>query len=721
MTAYPETPADSGVEEVAGHRVADPYRWLEDTTDPEVQAWIDAQNRVAHGWLAAAPGREAFADRLRELTDRPRAGVPWRRGDRWFQLRNAGLEDQPVLWVADAPDGTGRVLLDPVAEGGETTALTGAAATRDGALLAYALSEQGSDWQVWRIRDVAAGTDLDDRVEWSKFSPAAWLPDASGFFYGAFDPPAEGEAYLAATRGQRLALHHLGEPQRDDQVVLTPEEPDWVLGPKVSHDGRWLLVTLSRGTDPRTRVWVAELAAGEFEPRPLVDAFDAAYDVLDVVDDELYLLTDAGAARGRIVAVDLTGDGPADGEAARWREVVPEHVTDTLDHAVLAGEHVLTQWLADASSRLRRHRRDGTPDGEVALPGLGSVEAISGEPDDAVVHVSFASFARPASIWRHDLDTGATVEVGIPGAGPLPFDPERFVIERRAATSADGTRVPFFLVHREDLAAGGGGHPTLLWGYGGFRIPVTPMFRTHWLAWLERGGVLAVPNLRGGGEFGAAWHDDGRLANKQHVFDDAIAVAEDLVSSGWTRPERLAIKGRSNGGLLAGACLVQRPDLFGAAIVEVGVLDMLRFHHSTIGWAWKSDYGDPEDPDDVATLLAYSPVHNVRPGAAYPATLVTTGDHDDRVVPGHSFKFAAALQAAQAGEAPILLRVDRSGGHGAGKPTSMVIRERADVLAFLARVLGLPDPDEAGAATGGEGEATGGEGEATAVEPGSGT
>ncbi|QBI18636.1 S9 family peptidase [Egibacter rhizosphaerae] len=697
MISYPDTRADDHVEDHHGRKVPDPYHWLEDTTDPRVHAWIDAQNAVTEEWLADAEEREAFRARLRELTDRPRAGAPWCRGERWFQLRNAGLDDQPTLWVADAPDATGAVLLEPTAEGDETTALTGAAVTRDGALLAYALSGEGSDWQTWRVRDVASGRDHDDVVEWSKFSPAAWLPDGSGFFYGAFDPPAADGAYLAATRGQWLALHRLGTPQADDEVVFVPEDPDWVLSPMVSDDGRWLVVTLSRGTDPHSRVWVADLAAGESEPRPLLDAADASYEPLDVVGGELYVQTDAGAPRERIVAIDLARSRVADDDASRWREVVAEDPTDTLDHAVIAGDRVLTLWLADASSRLRRDRLDGEPDGEVALPGLGTVESLAGRPGDPLVHLTFASFTRPSSIWRHHLETGETTEVGVPRAGPLPFDPERFVTDRLVAESADGTRVPFFLVRRRDLepAPDGGPHPTLLWGYGGFRIPVTPMFRTHWLAWVERGGVLAVPNLRGGGEFGAAWHADGRLERKQHVFDDAIGVAQQLVEQGWTHPERIAIKGRSNGGLLAGACLTQRPDLFGAAVVEVGVLDMLRFHHSTIGWAWKSDYGDPEDPADVDTLLAYSPLHNVADGTAYPATLVTTGDHDDRVVPGHSFKFAATLQAAQSDpSSPVLLRVDRSGGHGAGKPTAMAIDERADVLAFLARTLGLPADSE---------------------------
>ena len=664
------------VDTLHGVAVADPHRWLEDATDDRVQTWIDEQSAATERWLADAGQRDEIRSRLAELWDYPRAGVPWRRGESWFQLRNSGLQDQDVLWVADAPDARGRVLLDPNTLSTEgTTALTGASVSVDGALIAYAVSERGSDWRTWRVRDVSSGEDLGDQVEWSKFSPSAWHPDGSGFYYGSFAPPDARTAYQEATRGQWLAFHRLGDRQAHDEVVAhLADEPEWIYTPEVTDDGRWLVVTLQRGTDPRSRVWVADLSR-DGALRPLLDAYDAAYELVGATGDDLLFVTDRDAPRGRVVAVDAAGGGAI-------RELVAEEEA-TLQGAQIVGHRLLTLWLRDAVSQLRRHELDGTADGEVALPGIGSVESLAGRHDDAAAFFAFASFDAPPAIYRHWVASGRTELVRAP---QVALGPEEIVTEQVFATSADGTRVPLFLVHREDVRAGEG-HPTVLWGYGGFDIPVTPMFRVPWHVWVERGGVLAVANLRGGGEYGKEWHEAGRLRNKQRVFDDALGCGQWLLDHGWAAPDALAIQGASNGGLLAGACLTQRPDLFAAAVVEVGVLDMLRFHLSTIGWAWKSDYGDPDDPDDFATLHAYSPLHNVKAGTAYPATLVTTGDHDDRVVPFHSFKFAAALQAAQAGPAPILLRVDRSGGHGAGKPTAKVIDERADVLTFLTRVL----------------------------------
>jgi prolyl oligopeptidase len=677
---YPDTPATDFVERLHGQDIADPYRWLEDTGDPQVQQWIDAQNAATHAWLADASERSAIRERLRDLWDFPRRGVPSRYGKHWFQLRNTGLQDQDVLWVADAPDAEGRVLIDPnglSADG--TTALSATAVSHDGTLLAYAVSDQGSDWRRWLVRDVATGQDLPDRLQWSKFSLSAWHPDGSGFWYGAYDPPASDAAYQEATRGQRLAFHRLGTRQEDDEVTCEiPGETDWIFDPEVTEDGRWLVVTVSRGTDPRSRVWVADLT-GDGKIRPLLDAFDAAYTLAGNDGSTLFFLTDRDAPRGRVVAVD--GVEPVD-EAA-LDEVVPER-PETLQSADVVGGRLLTLWLSDAVSKLRRSELDGSDEVDIALPDLGTVGAMSGRHDDDVFHFSFSSFTDPPGIYRHDLGADSTTLVS-----PSAFagDTGGLVTEQVFVASADGTRIPMFLVRRADVEAGMP-RPTLLTGYGGFNIPVTPTFSLQRYVWVERGGVLAVANLRGGGEYGQEWHDGGRLDNKQNVFDDAIACGEWLVEHGWTTPDRLAVQGGSNGGLLVGACLTQRPDLFGAAVAEVGVLDMLRFHLSTIGWAWKSDYGDPDDPDAFATLLSYSPYHRIEPGTAYPPTLVTTGDHDDRVVPSHSFKFAARLQAAQAGTAPVLLRVDRSGGHGGGKPTAKIIDERADVLGFLDRVLG---------------------------------
>lgn len=690
---YPVTRTTDQVDDYHGTVVADPYRWLEDTDDPAVSAWIAEQNAVTRDWLARVPAREQVRARLGELWDHPRRGAPWRRGDRWFQMRNTGLQNQDVLWTMDAPPtpdadfDAGRVLLDPneLSPDG-TVALTGAAFTDDGALLAYATSEAGSDWMTWRVRDVGTGRDRGDVVRWSKFSGAAWLPDGSGFFYARYDEPRPGEAHEGRNTHQQLFLHRLGTDQSDDVMVYArPDQPEWGFSPTVTEDGRYLVLHVWHGTDRRNRVFYADLeGAGRGGPaqgdvRELLAEGDAGYDFVGNEGPVFFFVTDLDAPRGRIVAVDVRR--PARGD---WREIVAEG-DDTLEHARIVGGRLLAVFLHHARHRLHRYELDGADAGAVDLPGVGSIGALTGRRADAAAYVTLTAFTHPPAVHRVDVATGATAPAVAPG---LDVDPERFVTEQAFVTSRDGTRVPVFCVHRRDVTPGNGPHPTVLWGYGGFNIPVTPMFRVAWLVWLEAGGVLAVANLRGGGEYGQSWHDAGRLANKQNVFDDAIAAAEWLTGAGWTSPERLAIQGGSNGGLLVGACLTQRPELFGAAVSEVGVLDMLRFHVFTIGWAWASDYGSAEDPDQFKTLLAYSPLHNVREGVAYPPTLIVTGDHDDRVVPGHSLKFAAALQANQAGDAPILLRVETDTGHGAGKPTAKVIEERADVLAFLRQALG---------------------------------
>jgi prolyl oligopeptidase len=684
---YPEVPTVDVVDDHHGEQVPDPYRWLEDVDSEASLAFIEQQNALTRSWLGGVPARAEIAARLTELWDHPRASVPTHRGERWFSLRNTGLQNQDVLWVMDAPDVVGRVLLDPntMSEDG-TVSLSAAAVSRDGRHLAYATSAAGSDWMTWRVRDIDSGDDLDDVLEWSKFAGAAWLPDSPGFLYARFDEPAEGEAYEQANRDQRLWFHRLGTSQDDDVLVYArPDQPEWMFSPSVTDDGRYLVLHVSHGTDPRNRVFYADLDQAarvqDLDVVELLADFDAAYSLVGNVDSTFYFLTDADAPRSRLVAIDLHTP-----ERDRWLDVVPE-TDDTLERAALVGGRFIAGYLHHARSVLRRFTLEGEPDGEVALPGIGAVEAMAGREDDPDLYFSFTSFTQPASVHRLEVEANRGTIVREAG---VDIDQDAYTTEQVFVTSADGTQVPVFLVHRSDVEPTGD-VPTLLWGYGGFHISVTPMFRVAWQVWVERGGLLAIPNLRGGGEYGQAWHDAGRLEHKQRVFDDAIATAEHLVDAGWTKPERLAISGGSNGGLLAGACLTQRPDLFGAAVPEVGVLDMLRFHLFTIGWAWISDYGSADDPEQYRWLRAYSPLHNLDPGTRYPATLVTTGDHDDRVVPGHSFKFAAALQAAQqasGGQAPILLRVQTQAGHGAGKPTRVLIEERADVLAFLTRALG---------------------------------
>ncbi len=673
--AYPAPPTLDQVDDYHGTLVPDPYRPLEDSDAPATRAWIAAENELTAALLERHAGRPALRARLAELWNHPRDGAPWRRGDWWFQLRNTGLQDQDVLWVSRSPDERGRVLFDANELSGEgTTHLASIAVSESGELVALGLSHAGSDWRRWRVRRVATGEELPDRIEWSKFSSAAWTHDDAGFFYGCYPEPPAGAAYDAPNLHMEIRYHLLGtDSARDALVFATPEEPEWNFEPRVSDDGRHLLITIFRGTDPESRISVADLADGVENAvvRPLLDAADARYEEIATGDGTMLLLTDRDAPLGRIVAVDLD-------DATSIRDVVPE-AGDAIEAAHVVGGRLALAYLHDAHARLAVFELDGRHVFDVALPGVGSIVEMAGRRTDDELFLTFATFVSPSSVLGVRMSDGRVRAVA---REALAWDPDAFVTEQVFVTSADGTRIPLFLSRRRDTEPTGD-VPTLIHGYGGFSIAQTPVFKPEWLAWMERGGLLALAGLRGGGEYGKAWHDGGRLANKQNVFDDYAACLRWLAASGWTRPERIAISGRSNGGLLVGATITQHPELFGAALAEVGVMDMLRFHRFTIGWGWTSDFGSPDEPDDFATLLAYSPLHNIRPGVAYPATLVTTGDHDDRVVPGHSLKFAAALQAAQAGDAPVVIRIDTDAGHGVGKPVHKLIDERTDVLAFL--------------------------------------
>jgi prolyl oligopeptidase len=676
---YPDAPTSDQVDDFHGERIADPHRPLEDADSPATRAWIEAQNALTAAVLAEATTRDAIRHRLAQVWDHPRAGAPWRRGDHWFQLRNTGLQDQDVLWVAGAPDAAGRVLIDPNEMSGDgTTALSAIEVSEDGELVAYATSDAGSDWRTWHVRRTATGEDLPDRIGWSKFASAAWIPDGSGFVYGRYPQPSADAAYDAPNRDMELRFHRLGaDPERDGMLLATPDQPEWGFEPHVTADGRWLVVNVWRGTDPDNRVFVADLAAGieAASFQRLIPEADASYLLIEGLGSTLYLLTDRDAPRGRVVAMDAARPGPP-------REIVAEGA-DAIVQVRLVGGRLAVVTLHDAHHRLTIFETDGRRVAEVALPGIGSIESLAGRHDDPVLYLTFVTFAAPAMVLAVDMADGAVRRVG---QRRLVWNPDDYVTEQDFVTSADGTAVPLFLTRRRDVAPSGR-VPTLLYGYGGFGVSIGPMFRPEWLTWMERGGLLAVAALRGGGEYGRAWHDAGRLANKQNVFDDFAACARWLAASGWTDAASLGISGRSNGGLLVGATITQHPELVGAAIAEVGVMDMLRFHRFTIGWGWTSDYGSADDPEQYRWLRAYSPLHNIRAGVAYPPTLVTTGDHDDRVVPGHSFKFAAALQASTGGDAPIVIRIDTDAGHGVGKPVSKLVDERADVLAFLDRSL----------------------------------
>lgn len=685
---YPESRRGEQIDDYHGTPVADPYRWLEDTDSDETRAWITAQNEVTQRFLAGIPQRAKIRQRLTDLWNYPRFGVIYERGGRYFQTRNSGLQNQDVLVVMDEPDGEARLLLDPntLADDG-TVALTGWSVSPDGRLLAYATSASGSDWMTWQVRDVASGEDLPDKIEWSKFSGAEWLPDSSGFFYSRYDAPAPGAAYQSVNRNQKLYLHRIGQPQSADLLVYArPDKPEWGFNPVVSDDAAYLIIRVWEGTDSRNRVLFTPLAQalrGEMDVTALIPEMEAQYHFVGNDDTLFYFHSDKNASLGQLLGLDISR---ADG--AEPRTIIPER-DDTLAEVRRVDDSFFALYMHDAHHQLLRFDQHGTLTGEIPLPTLGSVllgtppRRFAGQRRGNEIFYSFSSFAWPTSIYRYDPAGEAGQLLYEP---QIDFDFDGYTTSQGAATSADGTRVPYFLVQAKDT---GGPRPTLLYGYGGFDISLTPGFAIGRLAWLEMGGALVVANLRGGGEYGSDWHKAGMLDNKQRVFDDFIAVAEELVASGVTSREKLAIQGGSNGGLLVGAVMTQRPELFGAALPGVGVMDMLRFHKFTIGWAWVAEYGSSDDPDQFQTLYAYSPLHNLRAGRCYPPTLVTTADHDDRVVPGHSFKFAAALQAAQSCDNPTLIRIQQKAGHGLGKPTAVVIEEMADVWAFLVRALGM--------------------------------
>jgi prolyl oligopeptidase len=675
-SSYPRARQVTQVDDYHGTRVADPYRWLEDPDSPQTQAWIEAENRITFAQLASIPQRPALRTRLTVLWDYERFDVPWKRGGRYFMFRNDGLQNQDVLYVMGDLESTPQVLIDPNTFSTDgTVALTGVVVSEDGRFAAYGISSGGSDWQEWKVRDIEGLRDLDDQLKWIKFSSVAWTHDGRGFFYSRYDEPQEGQQLQAQNYYQKLYYHRLGTAQAQDELIYQrPDQKEWSFAGEVTEDGRLLIISVWKGTQPENLVFYKDLAAGG-PITELVGEFKAMYGFIGNDGLRMWFHTDDQAPRRRVVAIDAA-------DPAKPTEIIAEH-SDTLESVSLVGGRLIGSYLQDARSAVRVFNLDGSPVRDVDLPGIGRASGFGGRRDDSETFYSFTSFSTPTAIFRYDVATGRSTLLRRP---EVRFSPDDYVTEQVFYDSLDGTRIPMFITFRKDLARGVP-HPTLLYGYGGFNIAMMPRFSVANLVWMEMGGIYAVANLRGGGEYGKAWHDAGRLQNKQNVFDDFIAAAQWLIDQGYTTRRQLAITGRSNGGLLVGACMTQQPDLFAAAIPGVGVLDMLRFHKFTIGWAWTSDYGSPDDPEDFRTLYAYSPLHNIRPGTHYPATLIVTGDHDDRVVPAHSFKFAAALQAAQSGPAPILIRIETRAGHGAGKPTTMQIDESTDILAFLVRQL----------------------------------
>lgn len=685
---YPFSQPLDQVDDYHGVPVPDPYRWLEDLNSKATKDWIEAQNRVTFGYLQEIPARERLKKRLTQLWDYEKYGVPFKRGHRYFYFKNDGLQNQNVLYTLTHLEAEPQVLLDPnqFSEDG-TVALSGLAISEDGALLAYGLSRSGSDWQEWYVRDVGTASDRPDHLQWIKFSGAAWTRDSQGFFYSRYDAPNEQTKYEDINYFQKLYYHRVGTPQSDDLLIYErPDQKEWGFDGSVTEDGRYLIVTVWQGTDPKHLVFYKDLEASDAGVVELINQFEADYRFIGNDGARFWFRTDLDAPRGRVIAIDLHRP-----EREHWQEVIPE-AAETLEDAGLLNNQFVVDYLQDAHTQIKVFDLDGAFVQEIELPGLGSAGGFDGKRFDTETFYSFTSFTTPTTIYRYDFQTQTSTLFRQPQVN---FNPEDYETHQVFYASKDGTRMPMFITHRRGLELNGQ-NPTYLYGYGGFGISLTPSFSVSNLVWMELGGVFAVANLRGGGEYGEDWHQAGTQLNKQNVFDDFIAAAEWLIAHQYTCPQKLAIGGGSNGGLLVGACMTQRPDLFAAALPAVGVMDMLRFHQFTIGWAWVSDYGSSEDPEMFKALYAYSPLHNLKPGTAYPATLITTADHDDRVVPAHSFKFAAALQAAHGGEAPVLIRIETKAGHGAGKPTAKIIEEASDRWAFLVRVLDIPVPDTFG-------------------------
>jgi prolyl oligopeptidase len=747
---YPKTPTVNTTDNYHGSVVADPYRWLEDDNASETKQWVEDQNKVTFAYLDTIPQREKIRSRLTQLWNYEKYGMPSKDGGKYFFFYNTGLQPQSVLFVTSSLDDKGRVLIDPnalTADG--TAALAGMDVTEDGAKIAYGVADAGSDWNTWRVRDVATGKDLEDEIKWVKFSGASWTKDGKGFFYSRFDAPEEGKALTGSNFYQKLYHHTVGQDQSKDVLVYDrPDQRDWGFSAGVTDDGQYLVINVSEGTDRRNRLFYRDLksnplngevaadgvkgieqaikAGVEFIARleatgaaaeslegarkavaalreqradvvassrntsravvELLNDFDASYNFVDNDGPVFLFHTDLDAPRGRVIAIDTNNP-----ERKNWKEIVPQSDA-TLTGVSVVGGHIITNYLRDAASEVKVYDLAGKFVRNVDLPGIGSAGGFGGKRDDPETFYSFTGYTAPPTIYRYDVASGKS---SVFKQAKVDFDPSQYETKQVFYKSKDGTRVPMFISHRKGLELNGA-NPTLLYGYGGFNISITPTFSVSNLVWMEMGGVYAVANLRGGGEYGEEWHQAGTKLKKQNVFDDFIGAAEWLISSKYTQPSKLAIMGGSNGGLLVGACMTQRPELFGAAIPAVGVLDMLRFHKFTIGHAWRSDYGSSENEDEFHALFAYSPYHallRMKNPPKFPATMITTADHDDRVVPGHSFKFAAALQAVGAPsgvvdmDRPLLIRVETRAGHGAGKPTAKRIEEAADVWGFLQRTL----------------------------------
>ncbi|MEH2456766.1 prolyl oligopeptidase family serine peptidase [Nostoc sp.] len=686
---YPSSHKSNQVDNYHGTSVADPYRWLEDPDSEETRTWIEAENQVTFGYLSEIPTREKIKQRLTKLWDYEKYGIPFKQGeslpdgssDRYFYFKNDGLQNQSVLYTLKTLDDQPKVLLDPnkLSEDG-TVALSGLSISEDGKLLAYGLSASGSDWQEWKVRNVETGEDLQDHLKWIKFSGASWTHDHQGFFYSRYDEPNEKTQLEDVNYYQKLYYHQLGKPQSEDILIYhRPDQKEWGFSGGVTEDGRYLIISIWLGTDSKNLVFSKDLTDPNAEVIEQINQFEADYSFIDNDDSVFYFRTDLNAPRGRVIAIDTKN--PA---KENWREIIPQSA-ETLESLGILNNQFVADYLKDAHSQIKVFDLKGAFVREVELPGLGSAGGFGGKRNDTETFYSYTSFTTPGTIYRYDMITGKSTIFRQP---QVDFNPADYETKQVFYHSKDGTKVPMFITHKKGIKLDGN-NPTYLYAYGGFNASMTPGFSVSLLVWMEMGGIYAMPNIRGGGEYGEEWHQAGMKDKKQNVFDDFISAAEWLIANKYTKTDKLAIAGGSNGGLLVGACIIQRPDLFGTALPAVGVMDMLRFHKFTIGWAWTSEYGSADNPEEFPALYAYSPLHNIKPDTAYPATLITTADHDDRVVPAHSFKFAAALQEAHAGDAPTLIRIETKAGHGAGKPTAKIIEEAADKWAFLVRTLNV--------------------------------
>ncbi len=684
---YPEAKKGDVVEDYHGTKVADPYRWLEDLDSPQTAAWIKAQNEVTAGYLSTLPDRRYFREQLKKFWNFERYTPPIWEGGRYIFRRNNGLQNQSLIYTVRQLQDTPTLVLDPnqlSADG--TIAVTALELSHDGNLLAYSIAASGSDWTEIHVRDLSTNKDRPDVIKWVKFSEPAWTHDNRGFFYARFPEPVPGQDQtFAALQNQKLYYHRLGDPQEKDTLIYErPGQPKEFFSGYVTEDGRYLLVSIEADTGEKNLLYYKDLKQPD-QPElngpmvALVEKYENSYRPIEVVDNQLYVRTDKDAPRYRVLRRDLTqSDYP-------WTEVVPQ-TKDLLESADVIGGKFVLNYLIDAKSELRVAGLNGKAERTIALPTLGAVSAVSGNVSRPDMFYAFTSFLYPPTIFRYDVDSASNEIFRQP---QLDFSPDAFETKQIFFHSKDGTLIPMFVVKARGTNLDGK-NPVYLTGYGGFNVSIEPQFSVPALCWIKKGGVFAVPNLRGGGEYGRTWHEAGTKEHKQNVFDDFRGAAKTLIKEKYTEPGRLGIVGASNGGLLVGATLTQHPELLGAAVAEVGVLDMLRYHKFTIGWAWASDYGTSDDPEAFKYLIRYSPLQNVKPGTCYPPTLITTADHDDRVFPAHSFKFAAALQAAQSCPNPIIIRIETKAGHGGGKPLSKIIDEETDVLAFLWKNLAEP-------------------------------